>query len=185
MYDWLGRQVYSPYGLYILALLFFFESMFFVPADPLLILFCVENKHRAFFYATLATVASVLGGVAAYYIGFFMWSLMGKQLVGLLCSPEKFATLCDQYRANQTWAVLIGGFAPVPYKLVTLTAGFCELPLIPFILCSIIARGARFYLIAGVVFLWGKSIKLLIDRYFNLLIISFTLLICLGFFVLQ
>jgi len=185
LYDWMGEQVDSPYGTWILAAFFFIEAIFFFPADPLLILFCVKQQRKAFFYATVATTASVLGGVLGYYIGFSVWALVGQRLVTFFSTAAKFSYLCDQYKLYQTWAVLVAGFTPFPYKLVTLTAGFCKLPLLPFIACSFIARGARFYLVAFVVYLWGDRIKDSIDRYFNVLVLIFALLVGISIFVLK
>ena len=177
LYDWMGEKVHSPYATWLLAVFFFIEAIFFFPADPLLILFCVEKREKAWFYATVATAASVAGGVLGYYIGYWVWSLIGYKLVTVFSTQQTFLNLCEQYRLYQTWAVLVAGFTPIPYKLVTLTAGFCKLPLFPFILCSIIARGSRFYLVAGVISIWGKTIKKHIDRYFNTLLIIFTVLV--------
>lgn len=185
LYNWMGEQVHSPYGVLMLAVFFFIEAIFFFPADPLLILFCVEKRRKAFFYATVATAASVLGGILGYYIGYSVWALMGHKLVTLFGTTEQFNSLCNQYKLYETWAVLVAGFTPIPYKLVTLTAGFCKLPLLPFIACSVIARGARFYLVAVVVYLWGNRIKYSIDRYFNALVIIFTLLVGVSVFVLK
>ncbi len=185
LYDWMGRQVHHPYGVWILGIFFFIEAIFFFPADPLLILFCVEDRQKAFFYATVATVASVLGGVAAYYLGFLVWSAVGQKLVTLVSSPETFASLCARYKEHQTWAVLVAGFTPIPYKLVTLTAGFCKLPLLPFIGCSFIARGARFYFVGGALYFWGARIKKSIDRYFNYLVLLFAVMVILTFFVVR
>ena len=167
LYDWMGTFVNSPFGDIILGAFFFIEAICFFPADPLLILFCVERPKKSFYYATIATVASVLGGVAAYYIGMAVWTVLGERLIALFASPETFDYLCEQYRLYQNWAVLIAGFTPIPFKAVTLTAGFCRLPLLPFIICSFIARGARFYLVAAVVHQWGKQIKQFIDDNFN------------------
>ena len=185
LYDWMGEQVHSPYATWLLAMFFFIEAIFFFPADPLLILFCVEKRKKAWFYATIATVASVAGGVLGYYLGYGLFHIVGNKLISLVSTQQKFNALCLQYKLYQTWAVLVAGFTPVPYKLVTLTAGFCKLPLFPFILCSFIARGARFYLVAGVIYLWGNTIKDYIDRYFNILVAVFTLLVVATFVIFR
>jgi membrane protein YqaA with SNARE-associated domain len=185
IYDWMGTFVNSPFGDSILAGFFFIEAIFFFPADPLLILFCVERPRKSFYYATIATTASVLGGVAAYYIGMAVWATIGHILIDLFTSPENFQYLCDQYRLYQNWAVLIAGFTPIPFKAVTITAGFCRLPLLPFIVCSFIARGARFYLVAAVVHQWGKQIKKFIDDNFNTLVITFLFLVIVTVLILK
>lgn len=180
MYDRLGTYVYGPYATIVLGFLFFIEAIFFVPVDPLLILYCIANKNRSFFYATVATITSVIGGLVAYGIGFALWESIGQMLVKSLFSLEQFNHALEQFKHYQTWAVLIAGFTPLPYKLVTLSAGFCNLPLMPFVLCSFIARGARFFLVAGIISIWGHQVKEFIDRYFNLLVILFTILIILA-----
>ena len=179
LYDWMGSFVHSPYGDFILAAFFFIEAIFFFPSDPLLILFCIERQKKSLYYATVATFASVLGGIAGYYIGLSVWEVIGQRLVTIFSTQETFNHLCVQYKLYQNWAVLIAGFTPLPYKLVTLTAGFCKLPLLPFIVCSFIARGARFYLVAGIIYIWGATIKEYIDKYFNTLVFAFLLLVVL------
>lgn len=185
LYDWMGTFVYHTWGEAILAALFFIEAIFFVPADPLLILFCVQQPRKSFYYATLATSASVLGGICGYYLGMAVWTTIGSWLIALFTTQETFEYLCQQYAHYQNWAVLIAGFTPIPFKAVTLTAGFCRLPLLPFIVCSFIARGARFYLIAVLAHQWGKEIKLFIDRHFNFLVLTFIVLVILSLFILK
>ncbi len=185
LYDWMGKQAHSTHDGRILAVFFFIEAIVFFPADPLLILFCAEKRRKVFYYATIATVASVVGGVAAYFIGLFVWNSVGQKLVSLVSTPESFAILCEKYKANETWAILITGITPLPYKLITLTAGFCKLPLIPFIICSFIARGVRFYLIATLMYIWGIKIKEYIDRYFFLLVLLFILLVVGTFLIVS
>ena len=185
LYDWMGTFVHLPLGEAVLALFFFIEAIFFFPADPLLILFCVERPKKSFYYATIATIASVIGGVAAYYLGMTVWNLIGQKLIALFTSPETFAYLCDQYQKYQNWAVLIAGFTPLPFKAVTLTAGFCRLPLFPFIICSIIARGARFFLVAALIHQWGKQIKEYIDKHFNTLVLLFIFLVIVTVWILK
>ena len=177
LYDWMGRQVHKPYAMPLFSFLFFVEAIFFVPVDPLLILFCVENQKRSLYYAAIATISSVLGGAAAYYIGYEFWELFGKKLIAWATTPQTFEHIKLRYEQYESWAVLIAGFTPLPYKAVTLTAGFCKLPFVPFIFYSFISRGARFFLVAITIKIWGAAIKNFIDRYFNLLAILFILLV--------
>ena len=177
LYDWMGSFTDSPYGDYMLGAFFFIEAIFFFPADPLLVFILCKKTQKSIYYATIATIASVIGGVGGYYIGYSVWSLIGQKLVALITTEEAFKNLCEYYALRQNWAVLIAGFTPIPYKLVTLTAGFCKLSLLPFIVCSFIARGARFYLVGIVMYFWGKTIQKYIDQYFNTLVIIFMLLV--------
>lgn len=181
MYDWMGEKVQSQYAPIWLVGFFFIEAFCFpIPADPLLILFCIENRSRALYYAAIATLASVLGGLLGYLIGACMWETIGGFFTAHIISPASFERARHTYLMYQNWAVLIAGFSPLPYKAVTLSAGFCRLPLAPFIVYSIIARAARFFLIAFAIRIWGARIKVFIDRYFNQLVLLFVTLV-LGF----
>ncbi len=177
LYDWMGTLVHQPSGIFILILFFFIEAIFILPAGPLLILFCSERPRRSFFYAFVATIASVLGGIAAYHIGLYVWEQAGQKIVSFITTPEKFEYLCQQYRTHEAGAILIAGLTPLPYKVITLTAGFCRVPFIPFVVCSLIVRSIRLFLIGTVMFTWGAAIKNHIDRYFNSLVALFIVII--------
>lgn len=181
VYDWMGRKAHSRHGLIWLFVLFFIEaSVFIIPVDPLMILFCVEHPKRSYFFATIATIASVLGGIFGYMIGYLLWDAIGVKIVNLLISQKTFQAVVDRYTLYQAWAVLVGAFSPIPYKAITISAGFCKLPLVPFVVYSIIGRGARFYLEAAAIYVWGRKIKDFIDTYFNYLVVAFTIVIILG-----
>lgn len=177
MYYWCGQQVHTVYAVPLLAFLFFIEAIFFVPVDPLLILYCIEDRFQAFYFATVATLSSVAGGLMGYLIGYAIWESCGRALVGFVFSPETFQHALHQFERYESWAVLIAGFTPLPYKAVTLSAGFCKLPIIPFVIFSLLGRGARFFLIAASIRIWGQQIKEYIDRYFNILVLLFTVLV--------
>ena len=186
IYDWMGSKVDSKYADWWLIFLFFIESSFFIiPVDPLLILYCVTNSNRSFYYATIATAASVVGGVFGYLIGAVLWKSIGIVLVKWIITEETFYHLVKKYKIYQNWAVFIAGFAPVPYKAVTISAGFCNLPIIPFIVVSIIGRGGRFFLVAAAIRLWGVHIKNIIDRYFNQLVVAFAALVVFSIWILK
>ncbi|MBS1988155.1 DedA family protein [Candidatus Dependentiae bacterium] len=178
VYDWMGSKVQQPYAEWWLVAFFFIESsIFIIPVDPLLILFCLQNSNRGLHYAAIATFASVAGGAFGYLIGACMWQTIGAQLVYWLISESTFNALVAKYTLYETWAVLIGGFTPVPYKAITISAGFCKLPFAPFIIFSLIARAARFFMLAGAIYYWGPMIKTFIDKYFNTLVVAFALLV--------
>lgn len=186
VYDWMGTKVHTAWADGWLALLFFIEASFFViPVDPLLILYCVEKRKKSWYFASLATVASVFGGLFGYLIGAVMWQSVGIKLVAWLISEATFNQVVAKYTLYQNWVVLVAGFTPVPYKAITVSAGFCKLPLIPFIIFSLIGRGARFFLIAGAIRLWGDSIKTFIDRYFNYLVVAFMIILLVSCNVLS
>jgi len=178
IYDWFSSKVHSKNSyLWLIFFSFIESSVFPIPVDPLLILFCVEKPKKSLFYASISTLASVVGGLFGYFIGAFLWDSVGAQLVKLIISPATFESIRNKYVLYESWAVFIAGFTPIPYKAVTLSAGFCRLPVIPFISYSILARGARFFLVAGAIKIWGARIKLFIDRYFNQLVVLFLVII--------
>ncbi|HBS48068.1 TPA: cytochrome B [Candidatus Dependentiae bacterium] len=178
VYDWMGEKVHAKYSLFWLLLLTFLESFIFpIPTDPMLILYCIEKPKKSIYFAALSTLVSVAGGLFGYFIGAFMWNIVGQYIINYIISPAAFEAARAKYVAYQMWAVLIAGFTPVPYKAVTLSAGFCHLPVTPFIIFSIIGRGGRFFLVAGAIQIWGAQIKNFIDKHFNKLAVLFVFLV--------
>jgi membrane protein YqaA with SNARE-associated domain len=186
IYNWFSNVSKQKYALPMLCFFFFIEAIFFiVPVDPLLIIYCCENRKKSLKFAALATISSVAGGIVAYYIGFFLWDAIGQNLVVYFSSINSFNRLVSAYKKYENAAVLIAAFTPVPYKIVTLSAGFCKLPLTTFIVFSFIGRGLRFFLIAILIRIFGDTIKQFIDQYFNLLVMLFTALVFLSLFLLN
>ena len=170
--------------------LFYLEAIFLVPVDPILILYCLEDRKQSLYYAALATLSSVLGGITGYMLGSYLWNIAGQQILDFkvityILPQETFYYLKNLYHQYATWAILISGFTPIPYKAATLSAGFCKLPIIPFVFFSCLARGARFFLVAITIRIWGQSIKAFIDKYFNLLSILFITLIFVFIFLIK
>jgi membrane protein YqaA with SNARE-associated domain len=182
LYHWMGTQAQTPYAEGLLAICSFLESLIFPPVAPLFILCCLENRKKSYWFACIATVCSVLGGIVAFYIGAMMWATVGKQLVAWVASPESFASLVQQYTKYQALVVLIGAFAPVPYRLIGLTAGFCQLSVISFTLCSLLARAGRYFLLAAAINRWGNEMKQIIDRWFYQLVVTFVALVGIGLY---
>ena len=173
LYDWMATLVGTPLGLCLLGLFFFIEAVIIFPAGPLLVLFCSEKPRSSFWYGLVAAVASVAGATVAYYIGLSVWELAGQKLVNLCTTQQKFDYLCQYYQNNQAAAILIAGATPIPFQAITLSAGFCRIAFIPFVICTFIIRLARMFLIAAVMFKWGGTIKEHINRYFNKLVLVF------------
>jgi membrane protein YqaA with SNARE-associated domain len=171
LYTWMGSWAHSPYACPLLGLLFYIEAILFIPTEPMLIVYCIQRRNKAFLFGTIATIASVLGGLTGYAIGSFLWDIMGEKIIhnfyiNFLVTPERFMYISHLFARYEWAALLIAGIPPIPYKAVTLTAGFCKLPLLPFIACSLIVRGARFYLIAYTVKYFGVYLKSSIDKWF-------------------
>ena len=180
----MGASIHSVYADYILCFLFYLEAIFFLPTDPILIVYCLERRDRALTYAAIATLGSILGGITSYALGSILWNAFGEQIIHnqfitYIMSPQTFYRLAAQYQKHEWLAILIAGFTPIPYKAATLSAGFCKLSFLPFVVCSIIARGARFYLLAFACKLFGAHIKSAVKKYFNLMLLLAVVIIAL------
>lgn len=168
----------SPYALLALFVLTFWESSFFpIPTDPLLIAMAVGEPGNAFVFASVCTVASVSGAALGYGIG--KWG--GRPLVDRIFSQKKIQTAENLYQKYDVWAVGAAALTPIPYKVFTITAGVAHLNFWRFILVSVLARGARFFALAGAIFVFGPAIQTAIDEYFELLTITFLVLLVVGF----
>jgi len=186
VYDWVLGWADSPYGGLALFLLAFVEaSFFFVPPDVLLIALGVGRPRRSLYFAALCTAGSVLGGVFGYLIGYQLYEIIGRPIIEFYDASDVFQRVGDLYRANLVLALGTAGFTPIPYKVFTIAAGAFAVPFIPFVVISAVSRGARFFLVAGLIRLWGPQIRDFIDRYFNLLTVVFLAALVLGFVLLK
>jgi membrane protein YqaA with SNARE-associated domain len=187
LYGWIQSCVHSDYAHYILGFLFYIEALIFLPTDPLLVFYCIERKSHAFRYALIATVCSVLGAITAYTVGLALWHSYGHAIIhhpitAHIISPATFDSLMQQYKKNMWLALIIPGFIPIiPYKAVTLSAGFCQLSLIPFIICSCIARGSRFLLYATIITFCSNNAHTIIKKSVAI-IMALTLITVVGTF---
>ncbi len=186
LYDWVlsfANTKYAPLALFALA---FIESSFFpVPPDLLLIALAISLPKKSFKYALLCSIGSVLGGIFGYMIGYGLYDLIGVKIISYLGYENYFEIIGNLYRENAFFAILTAAFTPIPYKVFTIAAGFWKVDLITFILASIIGRSARFFIVAGLIYVFGARIKIFIDKYFSLLTITFMLLLVGGFLILK
>ena len=184
LYDWVLHWADTPYGLQALAILALAESSFFpIPPDPLLIALCLGATNRALRFAAVTTIASVVGGLLGYAIGAVVWgSVSGfffEYVPGV--TPEAFASVQGLYDRWDFWAVFMAGLTLIPYKVFTISAGVFAINFPVFVFASVLSRGLRFFLLAGLIYLYGESIRSFVDRYFNLLTWIFLLIFVLGF----
>jgi len=169
----------------ILFVVSFAESSFFpVPPDVLLIPMILATPHRAFYLATICTVASVLGGLAGYAIGAFAFSTIGEPIVAFYGLEQRFESFRQLYAEYGMWIVTGAGFTPIPYKLITIASGAADYSLGLFLVASIIGRGARFYLVGLLLWKFGPQIRSFIERYFAWLALAGFLLLVAGFALL-
>ncbi len=182
LYDWMLSWADSPYGVPALFALAFAESSFFpLPPDVLLIALALGNPANAWWYATVATVGSVLGGALGYGIGWYGGRPVLKKIMG----QERVDVVHDYFQRYEAWAILIAGFTPIPYKIFTIGAGAFFVNFKTFMMASIVSRGARFFLVAGAIQLFGPWMKEFIEHYFNIVSIVFIVLIGLGFWIVK
>ncbi|MEG0467003.1 MAG: YqaA family protein [Mucinivorans sp.] len=188
-YDWTLHWADTRWGALALFLLAFAESSFFpIPPDILLIACCLGlslKSKKVFNYAALCTLGSVLGAIAGYGIGMYAWDAASSWFIPAIFSQEAFDSVGTMYEEYNFWVVFTAGFTPIPYKLITITAGVFNIQFVMFLVASIIARGARFFLIAWLIMYFGPSIKSFIDKYFNLLAMTFTVLLIGGFLLFK
>lgn len=172
IYDWGAQKANSPLAPLWLGVIFLLEAVVFLPLDALLMLFCMENSQRRFLYAFVATLASVITAAVGYCIGYLLWDAVGPFVTTHLISPQFFERLVAQYNRYEHWAVFFGSFLPVPFKAVTISAGFCQLTLGKFLLFVWLARALRFFLLAEMMNRFGAQIKTFIDRHFNRIVMA-------------
>ncbi|MFO7716741.1 YqaA family protein [Desulfosarcina sp.] len=184
LYDWVLHWAVTPYGTWALFLLAFAESSFFpIPPDVLLIAMCVARPGKSFNYALVCTLGSLFGGCLGYLIGWQFMASVGIRIVEFYGLADKVAFIETLYNTYDAWAVAIAGFTPIPYKVFTIAAGMFKINFTVFVLASMVSRAARFFLVGGLIYRFGPRIQRFIDRYFNLLAVTFTVLLV-GSFVL-
>jgi membrane protein YqaA with SNARE-associated domain len=184
LYDWTMRLAAHRHASWALGTVSFIESSIFpIPPDALLIPMVLADRRKAWFYATLCTVTSVIGGVAGYLIGLLLFDSIGKPLLDLYGYGEKFSEFAGRYNEWGAWIVFFAGVTPFPYKVITIASGVTHLDIWVFMIASVLARGARFFAVAALLYVYGPPIRDFIERRLGLVAtVSFALL--LGGFLL-
>ena len=195
LYDWVLSWSNSRYGGAALFILAFTESSFFpIPPDALLIALVLGSTAKAFNYAATCTIASIAGAFLGYAVGYFVWwtpeaefSLVAQFFFNHIpgFTHEVFYKIQTMYEQYDFWIIFTAGFTPLPYKVFTISAGAFMINLPMFFIASIVSRGARFFLVAFLIWKFGPHIKAFIDKYFNWLAIGFTLLLICGFVAIK
>ncbi len=185
-YDWVLRWADSPYGGVALFLLAFAESSFFpIPPDVLLMALALGARTKAFKFAAICSVGSVLGGLGGYAIGAAAFETVGQPIIDFYGVGDKYGEVAELYQEHGFWVVFAAGFTPIPYKVITIAAGVFKISLAPFTIASLVGRAARFFLVAGLIYAFGEPVKRFIDRWFNILTVVFTILLVGGFVLLK
>lgn len=185
LYDWTMEKSAHPHAQGWLAFFCFIESSFFpIPPHPLLGLMCLAEPKRAIRFALIATISSVLGGLFGYAIGYYLYEAVGEWLIGLLGLAESFPVAACYIREQGAAAVFLAAGTPIPFKLMTITAGFIEMDLLTFTAAAIAGR-ALIFMAVGILFrLFGAPIKRVIDEYLGTVTTIFVVLVVGGFVAL-
>jgi len=185
LYDWVLEKAAHPRAGWWLALFAFVEASFFpIPPHPLLGLMCLAEPRKALRFAVIATLSSVAGGLLGYAIGWGLYDTVGTELLRLLGMTESFPVAACYLREYGAEIIMIKGATPIPFKLLTITAGFIHMPLVPFILASVVSRSISFMIVGVLFYFFGAPIKRFIDKYLGLVTAGFVVLVIGGFLAL-
>src|SRR5712691_12669845 len=182
LYDWCIAAAGKPHASWIMGIVSFVESSFFpVPPDAMLIPMALARPDKAYFYATLCTLTSVAGGLLGYAIGAFLYDSVGLWLMQLYGYGNKIEAFREAYVKWSAWIILIKGVTPIPYKMVTIASGFAGYNFPMFVVLSAITRGARFTLVAGLVYWFGEPIRTFVEKRLELTMFIVLATIVAGF----
>ena len=183
-YDWTMSLAAHRHAVPALFLVAFIESSVFpIPPDVLIIPMVLAARQRAWIIAGVATVGSVLGGVVGYAIGLFLYEAAAQPLLAFYGYGAKFLEFQDRYQEWGAWIVFFAGLTPFPYKVITIASGVVQMDLAIFVLASILARGGRFFIAAGLLWYFGPPIRDFIERRLGILFVLFCVLLIGGFVV--
>lgn len=186
LYDWTihcAKHKHAPYVLFLIA---FIESSFFlIPPDVLLIAMLVAAPLKWIKYALIAVIGSVLGGVFGYFIGWGFYEIIGGKIIAFYGLERLIAAIGAKYGENAFLVVFTAAFTPIPYKVITISAGLFKISIWTLLIASILGRGGRFFLVAGLLRVFGEKISKAIDKYFDILSLIFTVLLIAGFLAIK
>ncbi len=188
LYHWVIHWADTPYGTPALAVISFAESSFFpIPPDVLQIALSVGRPKRSFLYAAVSAAASVAGGVLGFYIGRLFWDAVSWIFFGYVpgFTVENFEYVQKQYHENAMFAIFAAAFTPIPYKVFTIAAGVFQVPLTTLLIASAAGRSARFFLVATCIYLFGPTVKNLLEKYFELATVILAVLFVGGFMAVK
>jgi membrane protein YqaA with SNARE-associated domain len=194
LYDWVLSWASSPYAVPVLFTVSFVESSFFpIPADPLLIALILGLRKRAFYYAFICTAGSVFGGIFGYFVGSFLWWTETMEFSSIATffftyipgfTEQLFYNIQAQYESYNFVVIFTAAFTPIPYKVFSISAGAFDINFLTFVVASILGRGLRFYGITVVLWYFGRPVKKIIDKYFNLLAILLLLISIISYIII-
>ncbi|SDW90503.1 YqaA family protein [Litoreibacter albidus] len=182
LYNWTLSLADHPYAMWALVIVAFTESSFFpIPPDLLMIPMIIARPSKAFLIAGVAMAASVIGGLMGYAIGALAFEQIGRPILEALGKGDAALEFNSRFNDMGFWPVLIAGMTPFPYKVITIMSGWTGMPLGTFIVTSIIARGARFFIVAGLLWKFGDPIRNFIEKRLGLVFTAFIVVLLAGF----
>ncbi|MBA5778470.1 DedA family protein [Stappia sp. F7233] len=182
LYDWTMSLASGPRAPVALGTVSFAESSFFpIPPDVLLIPMVIARRDRAFAYAVICTVTSVVGGLFGYAIGAFLFVQLAEPILSFYGYLEKFESFRADFNAFGPWIVFIAGLTPFPYKVITIASGATGLSLPVFMAASLVSRGLRFFVVSGLLYLFGPPIRDFIEKRLGLVFTVFVIALIGGF----
>ena len=186
MYHWLMRLSAGRHAPSALAAVSFAESSFFpIPPDVMLVPMVLADRRKAWWFATIATIASVAGGIAGYYIGYFLLEAVGKPILSFYGKSQSLTEFTKAFTDYGFWILVTKGMTPIPYKVLTIAAGVAKMNLALFIGASVVARATRFFLVAGLLYFFGEPIRDFIEKRLVLVTTVVAVSIVAGFVVLK
>ena len=195
LYEWVLSWSKTPYGSIVLFFIAFFEAIIFpIPPDILLIALVLGSRRKAYQFALICILGSLLGASFGYLIGDYFWQYPNNaykptaefffnNVPGF--SKAAFLKIQEQYDKYGFLIIFTAGFTPIPYKIFTITAGVFNISFSLFIISSLVSRSLRYTFITLLIYLYGKKIRSFIDKYFNLLSIIFTILLIGGYVIMK
>lgn len=182
LYDWIMALAGSDRAPAALFGVSFVESSFFpIPPDVMLVPMVIAQRAKAWWYATLATIGSVIGGAFGYAIGFFAFESVGQPILEFYGKADSFGEFTQWFNEWGVWILIAKGWTPFPYKVLTITAGVTHMPFFEFMLASVITRAMRFFLVAGLLYYFGEPIRDFIEKRLTLVTTVFLVVLVSGF----
>ncbi|PCD76762.1 YqaA family protein [Pseudothioclava arenosa] len=186
LYDWTMGLASHRHAMWALVAVSFIESSVFpIPPDVLMIPMVLAARERAFWIATVATLASVAGGCLGYAIGFFFMDAVGTPILEFYGKTESFDQLAARFNEMGGWAVLIAGVTPFPYKVITIFSGVTQLDFTLFMGISVLARALRFFIVAALLWRFGAPIRDFIEKRLGLMFTLFVVILLGGFMAVK
>lgn len=186
LYDWTMKQAAGKHAIPALAVVSFAESSFFpIPPDVMLIPMVLARPERAWWIATVCTLASVLGGVLGYAIGYFLFATIGRMIIDFYHMQSGFEAYQAMFADYGLWIILVKGLTPIPYKLITIASGVFKFDFLVFMLASLVTRGVRFFAVTALLWKFGAPIREFIDKRLSVLGYGFLGLLVGGFVVVR